>query len=130
MMTMMTTMTTMLTLMRPPSSAIRRLKRVAVAVAVAFALPACGSSKPPGTVATAGTPAERALCVNIAKTTWQASTPNLLDAVVNDPDAGAAMVRDSRALQAAIPGVPQTDAEVRQDLAKLAIDCQSPVGSS
>lgn len=128
-MTMM--MTTMM--MRPSSLASRRLKRVAataVVVAVVFALPACGSSKPPGTVATAGTPAERALCVNIAKTTWQASTPNLLDAVVNDPGAGAAMVRDSRALQAAIPGVPQTDAEVRQDLAKLAIDCQSPVGSA
>lgn len=125
---MMTTM-----MMRPSSLASRRLKRVAataVVVAVVFALPACGSSKPPGTVATAGTPAERALCVNIAKTTWQASTPNLLDAVVNDPGAGAAMVRDSRALQAAIPGVPQTDAEVRQDLAKLAIDCQSPVGSA
>ena len=108
-----------------------RARLVAATMAsLAVALVACGCSKSSGTIATDGTAAERALCVNVAKTTWQASTPNLLDAVLNDPGASPAMVRDSSALKEALPGVPQTDAEVTDALAKLAIDCQSPVGSS
>lgn len=105
---------------------------------ICLVLVGCGSK---GTIATAGTPSERALCTNLATPpppgqalihapSLSPESFTLIDTVLNDPNASPVMLTDGAALKTdyntgnALLLPPN---QMANDAAKLAADCQASV---